>query len=142
MPREAHLHIFSIKSISLLKNVTIHENSIKGLKIPRPPAVPVQARLRVPEQKKPLQTCLRRLFPFLKRPIPRRDKPAAGRRSRAGPAVSPGGSSRPGRGPISIRDGLENAFHPAGSTVQMQHAGKAVLHLQHGLVPQGQRRAA
>lgn len=51
MPCEAHLHIFSIKSIFLLKNVTIHENSIKGLKIPRPPAVPVQARLRVPGQK-------------------------------------------------------------------------------------------
>ena len=62
MPCEAHLHIFSIKSIFLLKNVTIHENSIKGLKIPRAPAVPVQARLRVPEQKKPSQTCLRRFF--------------------------------------------------------------------------------
>lgn len=142
MPCEAHLHIFSIKSIFLLKNVTIHENSIKGLKIPRPPAVPVQARLRVPEQKKPLQTCLRRLFPFLKQPIPRREKPAAKRRSRAGPAISPGGSPRSGRGPISIRDGLENALHPAGSTMQVQHAGKAVLHLQYGLVPQGQRRAA
>lgn len=50
--------------------MTLYENAKKGLKIPRPPAVPVQARLRVPEQKKPLQTCLRRLFPFLKQPIP------------------------------------------------------------------------
>lgn len=141
MPCEAHLHIFSIKSIFLLKNVTIHENSIKGLKIPRPPAVPVQARLRVPEQKKPSQTCLRRLFLFLKPPIHRRDKPAGGWGSRAGPAVSSGGSSRPERGPASIRDGLENALHPAGAAMQMQDAGKAVLHLQYGLVPQGQRGA-
>ena len=98
-----------------------------GLKIPRPLAVPVQARLRVPEPKKPSQTGLRRLFLFLKPPIHRRDKPAAGRGSRAGPA--------------SIRDGLENALHPAGAAMQMQYAGKAVLHLQYGLVPQGQRGA-
>lgn len=52
------------------------------------------------------------------------------------------GSPKPERVPISIRDGLENALHPAGSTMQVQHAGKAVLHLQYGLVPQGQRRAA
>lgn len=93
------------------------------------------------QKKKPSQTCLRRLFLFLKPPIHRRDKPAAGRGSRAGPAVSSGGSSRPERGPASIRDGLENALHPAGAAMQMQDAGKAVLHLQYGLVPQGQRGA-
>ena len=44
-------------------------------------------------------------------------------------------------GPASVRDGLENALDPAGAAMQMQDAGKAVLHLQYGLVPQGQRRA-
>lgn len=43
--------IFTIKSITLLNNVKIHEYVIHRLKIPRPPAVPVQARLRVPEKK-------------------------------------------------------------------------------------------
>lgn len=80
-------------------------------------------------------------FPFSQAPIHRRDKPAAGRGSRAGPVVSSGRSSRPERGPASIRDGLENALHPAGAAMQMQDAGKAVLHLQYGLVPQGQRGA-
>lgn len=62
--------IFTIKSIRLLNNVKLHEYVIHRLKIPRPPAVPVQARLRVPEQKKPLQTCLRRLFHFSSGPSP------------------------------------------------------------------------
>lgn len=95
MPCEAHLHIFSIKSIFLLKNVTIHENSIKGLKIPRPPAVPVQARLRVPEQKKPLQTCLRRLFHFSSGP-----SPAGQARSRK---EKPGGHGSLTRGIVQAR---------------------------------------
>ena len=35
--------------------MTLYENAKKGLKIPRPPAVPVQARLRVPNNIKRLQ---------------------------------------------------------------------------------------
>ena len=80
-------------------------------------------------------------FLFLKLPTHRRDKTAAERGKRAGSPVSSRGSSRPGRSPASIRDGLENALHPTGAAMQTQYAGKAVLHLQCGLVLQGQRGA-
>ena len=59
-------------------------------------------------------------------------------------ALSPSGHDAPGirqtqgRPLASIRDGLEDALHPAGAAMQMQDAGKAVPHLQHGFVPQGQ----
>ena len=78
-------------------------------------------------------------FPFLYLP------PTNGRaipRPMDSPAPAGSSCNRQEQGPASIRDGLENAFYPAGTAMQMQYAGKAVLHLQYGLVPQGQRGAA
>lgn len=58
------------------------------------------------------------------------------------PATAGSSCNRQEQDPASIRDGLENALYPAGTAMQMQYAGKAVLHLQYGLVPQGQHGAA
>ena len=139
--------IFTIKSIRLLNNVKLHEYVIHRLKIPRPPAVPVQARLRVPERGKAVAAHVcGGLFSV--------QPPAA----TAPPAVWQGGHSAPGGLPApvpsaggdgqararrdSVRNGVEDARDPAGAAVQAQRTGKAVLHLQHGLVPQGQCTAA